>query len=33
MNVPVIAFVNTNAPLRGVDIAIPCNTQVRLTSD
>jgi small subunit ribosomal protein SAe len=27
MNIPVIAFANTNAPLRGVDIAIPCNTE------
>jgi len=26
INVPVIAFVNTNASLRGIDIAIPCNT-------
>ena len=27
MNIPVIAFTNTNASLRGVDIAIPCNTE------
>jgi len=27
MNIPVIAFANTNASLRGVDIAIPCNTE------
>jgi len=26
MNIPVVAFANTNASLRGVDIAIPCNT-------
>jgi small subunit ribosomal protein SAe len=26
VNMPVIAFVNTNSSLRGVDIAIPCNT-------
>jgi small subunit ribosomal protein SAe len=26
-NVPVIAFANTNASLRGIDIAIPCNTE------
>jgi len=27
MNIPVIAFANTNADLRGVDIAIPVNTE------
>jgi len=27
VNLPVIAFANTNASLRGVDIAIPCNTE------
>jgi len=27
VNIPVIAFVNTNTSLRGVDIAIPCNTE------
>jgi len=27
VNVPVIAFANTNASLRGVDVAIPCNTE------
>ena len=32
MNIPVIAFTNTNASLRGVDIAIPCNTEVPLPS-
>jgi len=26
-NIPVIAFANTNASLRGIDIAIPCNTE------
>jgi len=26
VNMPVLAFVNTNSSLRGVDIAIPCNT-------
>jgi len=27
VNMPVISFVNTNSSLRGVDIAIPCNTE------
>jgi len=27
VTLPVIAFANTNASLRGVDIAIPCNTE------
>jgi len=27
MNIPVIAFCNTNHPLRNIDIAIPCNTE------
>jgi len=27
MNIPVIAFTNTNHTLRNVDIAIPCNTE------
>jgi len=27
VNMPVIAFCNTDSSLRGVDIAIPCNTQ------
>jgi small subunit ribosomal protein SAe len=27
VNLPVIAFCNTNVPLRGIDIVIPCNTE------
>jgi small subunit ribosomal protein SAe len=27
MNIPVIAFCNSNHPLRNIDIAIPCNTE------
>jgi small subunit ribosomal protein SAe len=26
MNIPVIAFCNTNVPLRNIDVVIPCNT-------
>jgi len=27
VNLPVVAFCNTNVPLRGIDIVIPCNTE------
>jgi small subunit ribosomal protein SAe len=29
VNIPVIAFVNSDNPIRHIDIAIPCNNRVR----
>ena len=28
VNIPVIAFCNTNTPLKNIDVAIPCNSNV-----